>query len=127
MEEILGLGSFDYERNVPGRFGVEGRRFLYLSDILDEEFETIFKKVVRYTEPPLMVSGGAILEGCKLTTPNNQVFQAISYKGDLEGWEAQIKQGAIAFGIELAWIKDDEICLESGDRYLLDECKVEFN
>jgi hypothetical protein len=39
--------------------------------------------------------------------PNGDIFEAVSYKGDIEGWRQQLEQGAKALNEELARIDID--------------------
>ena len=126
MEELLGLGSFDMERTIPGKRRVEGREFCYVSDNGQEDFETLLDKILDYISPPIPKSGGMMSNGCKLTLPNGEIYQAISYKGDIEGWRLQIEEGAKALNVKLARINEESIVLSDGQSFYLEDCKVEF-
>ena len=126
MEDILGLGSFDKERIIPGSIKSNDREYIYLLDPKDEEFEALFKKVVRHVTPPLMKGGGVGIEGCEITLPNGDVFQAISYKGDIDGWRKQISEGAKAYSLKTAALEGEIIKIVSGEEYRLSECTVTF-
>jgi len=127
MEELLDLGSFDKERTIPGTRKSGNREYLYLSSPKGKSFDALFRKVVRFVTPPLMKGGGVGTEGCKIELPNGEIFQAISYKEDLDGWRKQITQGALANNVKIAQIEGEKIKLESGKAFLLNECHIEFS
>lgn len=127
MEELLGLGPIENHRIVPGIQPIEGREFCYIADEGQEDFVKIFRKIVRYISPPIPQNGGAMIEGCKITLPNGKVFQAISYKGDIEGWRMQIEKGARALNVNLAKIDGESIVLDNIHSFLLMDCRIDFN
>jgi len=126
METLLGLGPIQTERTVPGTQPIEGREFCYVSGKNQEEFEIFFKKLIRHVSPPIPKNGGAMIEGCKITLPDGEVFQAISYKGDIEGWRLQIEQGARSLNATLARIDADSIVLEENQSFCLIDCGIDF-
>lgn len=126
MEKLLGLGAIPTERTIPGAQLVEGREFRYISAGNKEEFGIFFKKLIRHISPPVPTNGGAMIEGCTITLPNNEVFQAISYKGDIEGWRLQVEQGAEALNAKVAKIDGDSIVSANGQSFPLTECKIDF-
>lgn len=127
MEELLGLGSIERNRIVPGIQPIEGREFCYIADEGQEDFGIFFKKIIRCIASPIPQNGGAMIEGCKITLPNGEVFQAISYKGDIEGWRMQIEQGARALNVKLARIDEGAIVLDNIRSFLLIDCRIDFN
>ena len=126
MEELLGLGKFDTERKIPGTRAVEERKFCYVSNKNHEDFNEFFDTLLDQVSPPIPEYGGAMVNGCKLTLPDGEVFEAMSYKGDIEGWRLQIEQGAKALNAKLAWIDADSIVLEDNQSFSLTDCKVDF-
>jgi hypothetical protein len=126
METLLGLGSIQTERTVPGTQKIEGREFRYVSNGGQEEFGMFFKKLIRYVSPPIPKNGGAMIEGCKITLPDGEVFHAISYKGDIEGWRLQVEQGAKSLNVKLARIDADSIVLNDIQSFRLKDCKIDF-
>lgn len=126
MEKLLGLGTIQTERTVPGTQPTEGREFRYVADGGEEEFGTVFKKLIRYDSPPIPKSGGAMIEGCKITLPSGEALQAISYKGDIEGWRLQVERGAEALDAKLAKIDGDSITFADGQSFRLTDCKIDF-
>ena len=71
-------------------------------------------------------SGGVISENCKLWLPTGELFHGLSYKGDIEGWREQIKQGAEQLGLLIGKIYKNKIELLDGRSYALSDCKIEF-
>ena len=126
MEALLGLGSIQTKRTVPGTQPIEGREFRYVSNGSQDEFGMLFKKLIRYVSPPIPKSGGAMIDGCKITLPDGEVFQAISYKGDFEGWRLQVEQGAKALNVKLAEIDADSIVLADAQSFCLRDCRIDF-
>ena len=126
MEELLDLGPIQTERIVPGTQKSEVREFCYISNKNQEKFEVFFDKLVSHVTPPIAKNGGVMINGCKITLPNGEVFEAISYKGDIEGWRLQIKKGAKALNAKLACIDSDCLMLEDNQSFPLIDCKVDF-
>jgi hypothetical protein len=126
MEKILGLGEIQRERSVPGRQEVAGREFRYVLDDGREPFSSFFKRLIRHAEPPLPASGGVMIEGCALTLPGGDVWQAISYKGDIPGWRRQIELGAEALHVKIASFSGDALVLPGGEVVGLADCKAQF-
>ncbi len=127
MEDILGLGSIDTERRIPGATVTEGREYRYVSCSYHADIAALFKKVIREINPPLATSGGAVNEGCKVTLPSGECYFAISYKGDIEGWRQQVEQGAAALGLLVAKISQEKLVLSDDNEVLLSECKFQFD
>lgn len=114
------------ERIVPGTKPVGGREFCYVSNRSQMKFEIYFKKLIRCVSPLIPKSGGALIEGCKITLPNGEIFEAISYKGDIEGWRSQIKQGVGTLNETLARIDADSIVLDNVQSFYLTDCRIDF-
>ena len=112
MEKLLGLGGIRTERAIPGTQQIEGREFCYVAAAGQEKFDVFFRKLIRHVSPPIPTNGGAVIEGCKITLPNCEVLQAISYKGDIEGWRLQLERGAVALNVELAKIVGDIVVFD---------------
>ena len=120
------LGKIEGKRGVPGVTSSVDEEVVYVEDIIEGDFIEFFRKLIRYVDPPLIKSGGAVLDGCILTTPNGQNFQAISCRGDLEGWRKQISEGANGLKIATGHIKDNILILSNGDLVRLEDCLVKF-
>lgn len=81
LERVLGH-PIRKERRVPGTYLVEGREFCYVSNKSQVKFGELFHKL--FNVPPIIPqNGGALIEGCKITLPNGDIFEAVSYKGEI--------------------------------------------
>lgn len=125
MEELLGLGQIQTVRTIPGTQAVENREFIYIQHNEEEPFPTFFKRLVRHVTPPIPTSGGVLVEGCRISLPDGEVFYAISYKGDLHGWRQQIKLGAEAFNRSLGRIVNESLIFDNKPVDLVN-CQIEF-
>ncbi|WP_031329155.1 MULTISPECIES: hypothetical protein [Ralstonia] len=128
LEQILG-GKIEKQdtRVIPGTVAVEGTEFVYFSDDGKSKFRKQFRNLSEFTNPPNAQSGGVNERGCKITAPDNQLFHAISYHGDLDGWRKDIEIGARELNLLIARIEGDRFVISDGRSFLLSECKVEFN
>ena len=126
IERVLGH-PIRKERKVPGTYLVEGREYRYVSNKRQVKFGELFHEL--FNVPPLIPqNGGALIEGCKITLPNGDIFEAVSYKGDIEGWRQQLEQGAKALNEELARIDidTDSIVLNDMRSFRLTDCIIDF-
>ena len=122
------------ERIIPGLPPLEeGREYRYVADDGNDYFvkksrqsrkQSLFGKIT--TLIPISQYGGAMAENCKLWLPTNELFHALSYRGDIDGWRKQIELGAEQLGLLTGKIVEDNIELSDGRVYALSECKVEF-
>ncbi|WP_080403364.1 hypothetical protein [Burkholderia ubonensis] len=128
LESIVG-GALERRdaRVIPGSVAVEGTEFVYFSDDGKNKFKKQFKNLTEYTNPPNAVSGGVNDRGCKIALPNGQLFHAIGYHGDLDGWRKDLEAGAAALNLLLARIEGDMFILSDGSSFSLNECKIEFD
>lgn len=115
-------------RKAPGTYPVTGREFRYVSNSNKVDFNILFDQLFGYVSSGIPKSGGAITQGCKITLPNGDIFEAVSYKGDIEGWRLQLEQGAKALNEMLAIIdiETDSIVLDNKQSFCLTDCKIEF-
>ena len=128
IEKLLGLGPFDRERRIPGTRPVEGRAYLYVScPTVDEDIRALFTKVARKISPPIAKDGAAMNEDCKVILPTGECYFAMSIKGDIAGWRAQIEQGAAALNLRLASVVEDKLVLDDGREVPLSKCQVRFD
>ncbi|EDS4738672.1 hypothetical protein B0C58_004729 [Salmonella enterica subsp. enterica serovar Oranienburg] len=120
--------NVDNEREIPGATPVKWREYRYVLDDGRDSFigNGLFNKLTGQIAPLIPTSGGAITENCKLLLPSGECLQALSYKGDIEGWRKQIEKGAKELGLFTGKIMGDEIILSDNRRYKLSACKVEF-
>jgi len=127
IKKLLGVSSIPTERAVPGTQLFEGREYCYVSNNSQKDFKKTFDELVDYVSPPIPKDGGVINEACKLTLPNGEIFQAISYRGDIEGWRRQIEQGAKALNEKIAKIETDSIVLDDMQSFRLTDCRIDFD
>jgi len=127
IKKLLGVSSIPTERTVPGTQLFEGREYCYVSNNSQKDFKKTFDELVDYVSPPIPKDGGVINEACKLTLPNGEIFQAISYRGDIEGWRRQIEQGAKALNEKIAKIETDSIVLDDMQSFRLTDCRIDFD
>lgn len=126
-EHLRELGPLEPKRQVPGLIPVSHREVRYVEDRGEEPFKELFERVVWHVNPPVMQDGGALIEGCVLTLPTKRRFQAMSYRGDIEGWRQQVVQGAAALGVPLGQLVDGVLILDDGTSYPLADCQIEFD
>lgn len=126
-EHFHKLGPLETTRHVPGLVPVPYREVRYAEDSGEEPFEILFKRLVQHVNPPVMKDGGALTENCALTVPTGRRFQALSYRGDIEGWRHQVAQGAAALGVALGQLVEGELVVDDGSSYKLADCQVEFD
>ncbi|QWX84245.1 hypothetical protein H0I23_00920 [Cellulophaga sp. HaHaR_3_176] len=117
-----------FERIIPGTINIEDSKVLYISDSGNDDFnDSLFNKVTsQFDEQPIAQSGGVVNENCKLWLPTNELFNCLSYKGDVEGWRKEITGGAKILGLITGKIVCDKIELSDNRTYLLSDCKIEF-
>ncbi len=126
MEQLLGLGPLSRTRHIAGSEADAEREVRYVVEPMNEEFPTLFNKLVRHVSPPIAKQGGVVIEGCKLTLPTGEQFQAVSYRGDIEGWRRQIEQGAAAMHLLTGRIAEETLVLTDGRSYRLADCEISF-
>jgi hypothetical protein len=126
MEEILGLGPFKRERDIPGTILFEGREHWYVEDDGKDNFQKQFNNLINAIQPAIPKQGAAITGGCELLLPDGRKFNALSYKGDLEGWREQIKRGAEYLKCKLGRIVEGTFIISESERISLKDCKARF-
>lgn len=116
------------KREIPGITPVQWREYRYVSDDGTYKFSKkgLFHKLTNQIDPPIAKDGGAITENCKLWLPSGELFHALSYKGDIDGWRSQIELGANQLNLIVGKIIKEKIILSDGRQFNLSECKVEF-
>lgn len=127
-EHLRELGPLQTKREVSGLVPVSDCEVRYVEDLSREPFKSLFKRLVRHIDPPVMKGdGAAVIDGCMLTVPTGRRFQAIYYRGDIEGWRQQIAQGAAALQVTLGELVDGVLVLNDGNSYKLADCEVAFD
>lgn len=126
MEKILGKGSLEYERKVPGTTG-DTEKVRYVSFDGVQSPSGLFRQVTRRITPPLMTGGGVVLEGCFIKTPDSTHFYCLCYHGDVAGWQRQIEEGAKDLGLITAKLEEQTLVLSDGRSFALSDCQVQFD
>ncbi|MEZ2311574.1 hypothetical protein AB6809_33615 [Paraburkholderia sp. RCC_158] len=128
LEQILG-GKLERDdaRVIPGTVAVDGTEFIYFSDDGKNNFRKQFRNLTEFTTPPYAQSGGVNERGCAIALPDGQLFHAIAYHGDTEGWRKDIHAGAKALSVLLAKIEGDKLVVSDGRTFSLNECKIAFD
>jgi len=127
LEKILG-GKIEQRdaRVIPGTVEVKGLRVVYFSDDGKNPSGKQFWNLTTHTNPHFATSGGVNERGCKITLPDGQLFHAVGYHGDLDGWRKDIEAGAKALHLLLARIEGGRLLISDGRAFALSDCKVEF-
>ncbi|WP_072619137.1 MULTISPECIES: hypothetical protein [Pandoraea] len=127
LEKALGgrLESRD-ERTIPGVVEVKGVEVVYFSDNGVGNFKSQFRRLVNLVNPPNAKFGGVNERGCSISLPDGQVFHAIGYHGDVEGWRRDIEIGAARFGLLLARFIDGSLAVSDGRIFSLEELGIKF-
>jgi hypothetical protein len=113
-------------RPIPGTVSVPGGEFIYVSDPGGREFASLFEALTNNSTGPRAGSGGAIAENCRLRVPDGRVFNALSYKGDLDGWRFDLHQAAQRLGLQTGLILNGALALSEGVSIPLGDCTVLF-
>lgn len=126
MEEILGQ-PIERERAVPGTRPGESEKVRYVSFREPVTPSDVLREIPWKVKPPLPKRGGVVLEGCIVTLPDGTHLCALSYHGDVEGWQKQIEQGAQDLGLVSARLDPDTLHLSDGRSVPLDACTIELD
>ena len=133
-DSVVPVASFKglapWERTeVPGTVLYDDRRFIYFSDNGKKCFKKIFRSFFKINVPPDLCAkdGASMLQRhCWLFLPDGQMFHAISYGGDFEGIERELKYYAQQLNLTLGWIKDGQFILDDGRTFALTDCRAQF-
>jgi hypothetical protein len=125
------------ERAVPGKFDIAGRRFRYLEVVEPRKLQM---KMPKGRQPNIVGEhvdhvtaihrektgrpnqGGLMYENYVLQagTPDAPAyFYAISFKGDMEGWQGLVERYANYYKVRWGRIEDDQLILSDGKRFKL--------
>lgn len=124
IEHILGgkISPFD-EQELPGVVPLEGSEVVFFSETAGSGLYEQFDRLTEAQKPPLMKFGGVSTTKHTLTLPDGQIFHAIKYRGDLEGWRRQIREGARALDVVLGRIEQgSKFVLSDGREFALADC-----
>jgi hypothetical protein len=111
-------------RPVPGSIPIDGRNFRYLQCPPGDDFAAVFPTLLTQ---PFPHHGGIINEAFGLTLPDGRRFCAVSYRGDLDGWENVLARWCANHTMALAQVIDDELIGDGSVRVRLSECVAEFD
>lgn len=120
------LHSIENERRIPGLIEIDGEHVLYFKDDNKNSFDEQFYKLTNFSEPINAKFGGVVEGGCSIILPNGVKYHAISFHGDIDGWNKDLEIGSKGLNISLATIKNNKIFIDEGSSFSLDECEVQF-
>lgn len=124
LEKILGKIESLAEQGIPGIEALSDAEVLYFCDFARGGLAEQMHELVSITDPPIAKRGGVLATKHTLVLPGGQIFHAVEYRGDIEGWRQQISEGAKAIGVTLGRIENGStFALSDGRRYSLTECK----
>jgi len=112
------------QQPVPGLEATSTSGVIYFQDDGASSLADQFHRLTSMVDPPVAKHGGVIATLHTLTTPNGRLFHAVRYRGDLEGWQQQIAQGATLLGTVVGSIRDgSSLDLSDGLAFPLGQCK----
>jgi hypothetical protein len=112
---------------IPGTEDVEGREFMYIEELIGQDFSQLMDDIfVSSSLEPMPKSGGILEEKVHITPPGDNPFMGVSFKGDLAGWRHGIVCYCKERGRKWATLRDHVLLVSDGSQILLTECKVEF-
>lgn len=125
LEMILG-GRLEgsAERTIPGQVAVAGVEFIYFANDGKNKLRKQFRNLTESCDPPNAQFGGVNDRGCSIVLPTGEIFHAIGYHGNIEGWRKDIESGAAEIGILLASINGDSLVISDQRKFLLADCSV---
>lgn len=128
LEQALG-GKLEARtaRVIPGAVAVAGTEFVYFADDGKNAFRKQFRALTEFADPPHASTGGVNERGCKIILPDGQLFHAIAYHGDVNGWRMDIESGAQALHLLLARIEGDKFLVSDGRTFALTDCRIEWS
>jgi len=112
---------------IPGIIKNPNRLFLYIQAITDDQFESNFRFFGQPAFGREPQSGGALNEETRIVTPDGRRFYAVSFTGDLEGWQNQVVGYCSKFKCLSGKIVDDYFILSTGEKFILTNCEVAVN
>lgn len=115
------------ERTITGTVNIEGEAYVYFCENEYDSPSEQFYKLTGFVNPPHVKGGGVQTTNCRLVLPDNSIFHAITYRGDIEGWRRQIEEGAAGLNVVLAMIEDDKLVVSDGRVYDLCDCIPKFS
>ncbi|WP_081275091.1 hypothetical protein [Xanthomonas graminis] len=128
LEKIFGgeIERLD-ARRIPGLVPVDGVEVVYYQDDKRMKSSSLFKTFLDGLSDRSAKSGGRVSDSCSITSPDNLLFRAMSYHGDIVGWRKDVEAAAKGLGLLLARVEGDNFVVADGRHYPLSECKIDFN
>ena len=124
LERILGA-EIQRERYIPGTRPGQGATTRYI-ELQSGKPPAVLHRVIRAVDPTIPRSGAVITEPCVLTLPDGTRRFAVSYHGDVVGWQRQITIGAETLDIAVARVEGETLRLSDGRRYPLSDCQAQL-
>ena len=109
---------------IPGLRELPNRRYVYVACGPEQDPKALARQLTNAPGMP-MPQRGAAGESGSVTLTDGRKFVAITYSGDLEGWEKAIAFGAEALGVDLAQVSQAGLALTDGSVVPLDEIFVD--
>jgi hypothetical protein len=113
----------------PGITPCEGLEVRYVLDDGNDTFirgDGLFSKLTGMELSRSPKNGGIMAENCKLFLPTNELFHAVSYRLDVEGWRFQIEESAKMTGLLTLRIDGEQVVISDKRSYLISECRFEW-
>ncbi|MBC5784229.1 hypothetical protein H8N03_14855 [Ramlibacter sp. USB13] len=112
------------EQQLPGLVPSSTAEVVYFQDDGRLSLYDQFDRLTEHIAPPLAKHGGVTTTKHTLRVPDGQLFHAIKYRGDVEGWRRQIAEGAKKLGVILGSIQNGStFILSDGRAFVLSDCK----
>lgn len=112
------------EQHMPGLVVSSTVGVVYFQDDGQHGLYEQFDRLTERVAPSLAQHGGVATTRHTLTLPTGQIFHALRYRGDLEGWRRQIEEGARILGVTLGSICNGaDFELSDGRVFALADCK----
>lgn len=114
------------DRIIPGVEPIDGQSVVYYQDDKRTTSKKLFMMLFEGLSERRAKFGGSSSGGCSILTPDKELFRAMYYHGDMEGWRLDIEAGARRQGLLLAWFHGECFKLPDGREYSLTDCDVTF-
>lgn len=128
LEKILG-GKIEslHEQGLPGLVPAPGEEVVYFADDPEAELGDQMQRLITHVVPLRAKTGAVLATKHTLALPDGQLFHAIKYRGDVDGWRTQIAEGAKLLGVVLGKIEaGSSFLLSDGRRISLAEARHGF-
>ncbi|HEY1254848.1 MAG TPA: hypothetical protein VGF01_08715 [Terracidiphilus sp.] len=102
------------------------QKYVYFADDGVRSFKAQWNSLTKGVTPGQIKGGGMISQACRLWLPDGTLFYPVGYHGDVDGWRNLIEEGARLNGVLLARIEGENIVVDDGRLFRLEDCKAEF-